>query len=284
MNEPDEQGNTLGAVAIPIGGALAFAPLDEANVVSSVDGGDRTLKLKDKYPAYRKLGLFKSDEGFEQGGEAGDKIEFFQRGYSLNGDDVLTLKVGLAQTDAVVREFLRGGVPDENGRILVGELATATRYLGWAETVYKPIEGQRRGLLERNNGVFFISELERDKAEKGSNRGWIATLQWEPHELFEDKYYAEWFLYPEYVVTNPAPTLTGATPTGAAVDAPVTITGTNFGGVTAVRFGGTAAKSFVIDSATQITAVVPAGSAGSAPIQVSKGSTTSATLPYTRGA
>lgn len=284
MYEADEQGNTLAAVAIPIGGALAFAALNEANVVSSVDGGDRTLKLADKYPDYRKLGLFKSDEGFEQGGEAGDKIEFFQRNYSLNGEDVLTLKVGLAQTDAVVREFIRGREPDENGRILVGEISTAQRYLGWAETVYKPIEGQRRGLLERNNGVFFISELERDKAEKGSNRGWIATLQWEPHEWFEDKYFAEWFLYPEYVVTNPAPTISAATPSAAAADATVTITGTNFGGVTAVRFGGTAAKSFVIDSATQIKAVVPPGSAGPAEIQVSKGSTSSVTFPYTRGA
>ena len=44
----------------------------------------------------------------------------------------------------------------------------------------------------------------------------------------------------------------------------VVITGTNFNNanVTAVTFGGTAATSFVIDSATRITAVVPAGTLG----------------------
>ncbi|PPG29645.1 IPT/TIG domain-containing protein [Pseudoclavibacter sp. RFBB5] len=283
MYEPDEQGNTLAAVAIPIGGSFGFAPLAEENVITSEDGGQRIFKLKDNYPAYRKLGLFKSDEGFEQGGEAGDKVEFFQRGYSLNGEDVLTLKVGLAQTDPIVREFIRGKTADEHGRILVGELVTAKRYLGYAETVYKPIEGQRRGLLERNNGVFFISELERDKAEKGSNRGWIATLQWEPHEWFEDHFFAEWFIYPEYVVTNPPPTISAATPGAAVAGDTVTITGTGFAAVTGVRFGTIPAANYVIDSATQIKAVVPAGTAGSAPIQVLKGSTSSATFPYTRG-
>ncbi|MFC5127481.1 IPT/TIG domain-containing protein [Pseudoclavibacter helvolus] len=109
-------------------------------------------------------------------------------------------------------------------------------------------------------------------------------MQWEPHEWFEDKYYAEWFLYPEYVVTDPAPTVTAATPSAAAAGATVTITGTNFTGTTAVRFGSTPATGFTVVSATQLTAVVPAGTAGSAPIQVSKGSTSSATFPYTRGA
>src|SRR5262249_59550933 len=39
----------------------------------------------------------------------------------------------------------------------------------------------------------------------------------------------------------------------------VTITGTNFSGATAVRFGRNAAGSFTVNSATQITATSPAG-------------------------
>src|SRR5262249_25381662 len=39
----------------------------------------------------------------------------------------------------------------------------------------------------------------------------------------------------------------------------VTITGTNFSGATAVRFGSNAAGSFTVDSATQITTTSPAG-------------------------
>lgn len=52
-------------------------------------------------------------------------------------------------------------------------------------------------------------------------------------------------------------------PTIAAIGTPVTITGTNFTGVTAVSFGGVAAASFTINSSTSLTAV-PAGGANGA--------------------
>ena len=55
-------------------------------------------------------------------------------------------------------------------------------------------------------------------------------------------------------VTNVNPN-TGPTSGGTSV----TITGTNFSGATAVRFGSNAAGSFTVDSATQITATSPAG-------------------------
>src|SRR5215475_9526395 len=55
-------------------------------------------------------------------------------------------------------------------------------------------------------------------------------------------------------VTNVNPN-TGLTSGGTSV----TITGTNFSGATAVRFGSNAAGSFTVDSATQITATSPAG-------------------------
>lgn len=62
-----------------------------------------------------------------------------------------------------------------------------------------------------------------------------------------------------------APTLSSFTPTSAAGNGSggtqqVVITGTKFTGATAVSFGGVAAHSFVVDSATQITAQVKAGS------------------------
>src|SRR5262249_38989195 len=55
-------------------------------------------------------------------------------------------------------------------------------------------------------------------------------------------------------VTNVNPN-TGPTSGGASV----TITGTNFSGATAVRFGNNAAGPFTADSATQITATSPTG-------------------------
>ena len=59
----------------------------------------------------------------------------------------------------------------------------------------------------------------------------------------------------------PAPTIGSFLPTSAGGGTTITITGTNFTGATAVSFGGTAAASFMVVSATQIDAVVGAGGA-----------------------
>jgi hypothetical protein len=71
-------------------------------------------------------------------------------------------------------------------------------------------------------------------------------------------------------VTESAPTVTAVSPnTGATAGGmAVVITGTNFDGATAVKFGSTAASSFTINSGAQVTAVAPAGSAGTVDITV----------------
>jgi hypothetical protein len=61
----------------------------------------------------------------------------------------------------------------------------------------------------------------------------------------------------------PLPTITAFTPQQASVGDIVSITGTNFTGATAVRFGGRAAASFVVNSPTLITARVANGTSGS---------------------
>ncbi len=87
--------------------------------------------------------------------------------------------------------------------------------------------------------------------------------------------------------TTAKPTLQSATPSGATAGQQVTITGTGFDGVTGatgVKFGATNATNYVVLSSTTIVAIVPAGSAGSAPITVTNPTGTSDALPYTRGA
>ena len=59
---------------------------------------------------------------------------------------------------------------------------------------------------------------------------------------------------------TPAPTIASFSPPSGASGTSVTITGTNLTGATALAFGGKAASSFSVNSATQITAVVAGGS------------------------
>ena len=61
------------------------------------------------------------------------------------------------------------------------------------------------------------------------------------------------------ITTVPGPTISSFTPSGGLTGTVVIIAGTNFTGSTSVSFNGTAAASFVVNSATQITATVAAG-------------------------
>lgn len=80
-------------------------------------------------------------------------------------------------------------------------------------------------------------------------------------------------------VTTPNPTVTGLSPSvgTTAGGTSVVVTGTNFSGATAVSFGGTNATGFAVNSATQITATAPAGSAGVVNVTVTTANGTSAT-------
>jgi IPT/TIG domain/FG-GAP repeat len=79
-------------------------------------------------------------------------------------------------------------------------------------------------------------------------------------------------------VFTPTPTITNVNPYGGpeAGGTSVTITGTHFTGVTAVKFGSTSATSFTVNSASSITAVSPAGT-GTVDVTVTTPEGTSAT-------
>jgi len=62
-------------------------------------------------------------------------------------------------------------------------------------------------------------------------------------------------------LSNPPPTVTSVDVSSGYSGSTIVITGTNFTGVSAVSFGGTAAASYVVNSLTQITAVVGTGGA-----------------------
>ncbi|MFB8349045.1 IPT/TIG domain-containing protein [Streptomyces niveus] len=80
-----------------------------------------------------------------------------------------------------------------------------------------------------------------------------------------------------YVVAT-VPVVTGVAPSSGPTSGGtnVTLTGTGLTGATAVTFAGVPATSFVVSSATQITAVTPGGSAGAAVVTVTTPGGTSA--------
>lgn len=83
------------------------------------------------------------------------------------------------------------------------------------------------------------------------------------------------------------PAVTSATPTAATTGSLLQIVGQGFTGVTGashVTIGGVNASSYRVVSDNVIVAVVPSGSAGSAPIIVTNASGASPSFPYTRGA
>jgi len=78
----------------------------------------------------------------------------------------------------------------------------------------------------------------------------------------------------------PIPTISSFTPTEAASEDIVTITGTNFTNANAVSFGGTAATSFTIVSDTEITAILGSGSSGAISVTTPDGTASSAGFTF----
>lgn len=78
---------------------------------------------------------------------------------------------------------------------------------------------------------------------------------------------------------SPPPTITNFVPSSDGTS--VVITGSNFLGTTAVLFGGVSATSFTVNSATQITAVVPAGAVSGVISVVAPGGTVASADVFT---
>lgn len=267
----DELGNDISSVAVPVTGNLGIAPVG-TTIPTPVEGADPDFILP---AAFRKAGLIKEDGGPQWAWEAdGDPIKFWQDGYSIpSGLANVTLVASFAQTDDFIRSIIYGKTPDANGFIIVDGGGHSTQYVLFTEEIFK--NGTIRRRVAAVAGVQSVSE---DKSTRGEVLGYEVTFSIERSPVLGNGHFGEWLL----PSTNGVPTITAATPSAAAATESVTITGTLLTGATQVKFGASNATSFTVDSATQITAVVPAGSAGSAQITVITPNGT-VTFPYTRG-
>lgn len=183
----DAAGNDIGAVGIPISGNIGVAPVAAENVLSAADGAEAVLVLP---VAFRKLGLIKSDGGFNYTTEAdGDRVEFLQDGYSIpSGLANATLEVGLAQTDPIVREVTYGKVPDENGYITIDAGGHSTRYLVFTEEIF------RNGWIERRLGVAYVQSAQVDQTTRGEVRGTTLTFKFDRSAYFGNEHFGQWLV------------------------------------------------------------------------------------------
>ncbi|MDN6233903.1 MAG: Ig-like domain-containing protein [Bifidobacterium crudilactis] len=171
----DSKGNNLQAVDIPITGQLAIAPYDAANLLTSEQGGGKTVTWPSPNP-YEWLGLIKQDGGATESQDKGDAIEFFQKGYYLNPDPTLTIQYGLAEFNAAVRKLITGQTADANGMIAVDTYTPDTKWILFYEEINK------NGKIRRLTGVVQVTKTEVDQSERGSVKGRSVTMTWQPDE------------------------------------------------------------------------------------------------------
>lgn len=272
----DSFGNDVSAVGVPVTGHIGFAPFGTAGPTPSA-GASRTYVLP---VAFKVPGLLTEDGGFEWTLEAdGDPITFWQEGYSLpTGLANAELVLKLAQTDEIVRGIIRGKTADSNGYMTIDAGGTDVKYSVFTEEIFK------NGVIRRRWAPnVSIKSVKEDKNERGNVLGYEVTLTIHRAPEVQNNHFGEW-LIPAATVVSAAPTITAVegSPNPAGTGELVVITGTGFATATAVTFGGTAATDFDIVSNTEITAVLPAGSAGATNVVVTNPVGASAPFSYTR--
>lgn len=179
----DAQGNDLGAVAVPVGGIVAFAPYAEANVIADADMGKTPLELP---TGYELLGLVKQDGAPQHARESGDALEFWQKGYKLAGDGSRTVQVSLAENTESVLLLTEGKEPDDNGVIYVDSDLPDARVIVFMATKFK------NKTEDRYNGVAQVTAIEVDQDTRGEVRGRSVTLTWQEDALFNGAPFKMW--------------------------------------------------------------------------------------------
>lgn len=251
----DAEGNDLGAVGVPITGFAAVQFTGGPTFLTSEQGATLPMVL----PAgYEKIGLFKVDGGPQEGGDAGDPIEFFQQGYKIAGDDQPTIQINLAQFDAKVRRLITGKTPDANGMITITGLTPDTVFPLLVVTKYK------NGDTRIRNGLARISAVETDQETRGEVNGRAVTFEWIYDETIGG-FYNEWLIL-------------GAGRVGAKTGWTVTLTGSPTGGTFTLALNGVNTSAIAYDAAASAVSSALNGISGVTGIS---GITASGTGPYT---
>lgn len=207
----DDEGNDVGAVAVPVTGSIGVAPAGTV-IPTPTEGADPDFTLD---AAFLKLGLLKTDGGPQFAWAAdGDPITFWQDGYTIpTGLAAVTLVVSAAQTDDTVRTIVYGKSPDTNGYLTVDGGGNAQVYEIFTEEIFK--NGVIRRRIAANATVGTVAE---DQSTRGEVLGYQITFNIARSSQLENNHFGEWLLPPESA-TVPPDSLTAKTPAKAKVAA-----------------------------------------------------------------
>ena len=251
----DAEGNDLGAVGVPITGFAAVQLTGGPTFIGSAAGAVTPLVVP---VGYEKVGLFKVDGGPQEGGEVGDKIEFFQIGYKLAGEDQPTVQINLAQFDTIVRRLTTGKTPDVNGMVVIDARTPDITFPLLLDTKYK------NGYSRRRNGLARISAVEPDQETRGEVNGRATTFEW----VFSEEiggFFRDWLVPPAPVA-------------GAKIGWTVEIEGAPTGGTFTLLVNGTPTAP-IAHNAT--AAAITSALNGISGVTGISGITTSGTGPFT---
>ena len=183
-------------------------PYAEENVVTRAMISKK-LAAPDLPDAYDRakacIGLITSDGGPQDSVEQDDAIEFWQQGYSLNGDPTLTTSMTIAEDNEFTREICFGEKPDEDGVIAVKTLTPDTKWMAYYEEAFK------NGSVQRRAGVVQVTGNEPGQSERGSVKGRALTLTWLNDDRYGGAKYIEALCRPEDVEESGQTGQTGAT-------------------------------------------------------------------------
>lgn len=192
-------------------------------------------------------------------------------------EGTVTYQLVLIQTSSETVAMYYNGIVGTDGSIVVDP----TKERPLLSLVIDVIDGSE--VIRSYAPEAQITEVGDQVYQNGAPIGYEVTIEANYNETLAGSV-KKWY---SSIATPLAPVVTAATPGGLAVGGLLKISGRYFAlvsGVTGVKIGGVNATSYTVDDDSTIYAVVPAGTAGSAPITVTNPTGVSNSFAYTRGA
>jgi hypothetical protein len=264
-------GKLIDEVRVAIDGVVAVGDFGAAAPTSAISSLTGT---------HTDYGYVSEDGVTESTSTTSEKIRAWQKAKVVRTtvtEGTTSYNMVLIQTSAATVAMYYNGTLDADGSIV----ADPTKDRPLLSLVIDVIDGDE--VIRSYAPEAQIMEVGDQVYQNGAAIGYEVTIEAAYNEALGGSV-KKWY---STLASPVAPTVTGATPTGAAEGAQVKIVGTSFvgvSGVASVKFGSTNATSYMVDDNSTIYAIMPAGTAGSANITVTNATGTSSAFSYTRGA